>query len=179
MLDMSLCGEQLVKSLNEAMQWCAAFADVSCPATTLRSAALEPRRLEHSYIATVESVCSARAASIWRAKEISGSAAECVYLGKLMLYYPEVDLACGGPEAGSFGYFDRNSCPPWDSLVAIVEDTMLRQPDVLVTALLAWVRQAMVAIADDGIESSPEGSIEWLSSEAATRFGLVHLLHAA
>jgi hypothetical protein len=70
--------------------------------------------------------------------------------GRLMSYWPEENLACGGAEYASVGFFDVDNTPPWDTWVAFSGKT-----------LLSWVPDELVGLASKGIEANPEACIAW------------------
>ena len=70
--------------------------------------------------------------------------------GRLMSYWPEENLACGGAEYASVGFFDVDNTPPWDTWVAFSGG-----------ALLSWVPGELVDLASKGIEANPEACIAW------------------
>jgi hypothetical protein len=70
--------------------------------------------------------------------------------GRLLLYTPSENLACGAAEASSNGFFDVNNVPPWDIWVHFSEGT-----------LVSWVPPALVDVAQMGIYVNPEACIRW------------------
>lgn len=70
--------------------------------------------------------------------------------GRLMSYWPEENLACGGAQYASVGFFDVDNTPPWDTWVAFSGDV-----------LLSWVPGELVDLASKGIEANPEACITW------------------
>jgi hypothetical protein len=70
--------------------------------------------------------------------------------GRLLLYWPDENLACGGAEVSSHGFFDVNNVPPWDLWVAFSERT-----------LVSWVPAQVIEIAQLGIDANPEACIRW------------------
>jgi hypothetical protein len=60
--------------------------------------------------------------------------------GRLLLYTPSENLACGAAEANSNGFFDVNNVPPWDIWVDFSEGT-----------LVSWVPPALLDVAQMGI----------------------------
>jgi hypothetical protein len=70
--------------------------------------------------------------------------------GRLLLYSPSENLACGAAEASSNGFFDVNNVPPWDIWVDFSEDT-----------LVSWVPPALLDVAQMGIYVNPEACIRW------------------
>jgi hypothetical protein len=70
--------------------------------------------------------------------------------GRLLLYTPSENLACGAAEASSNGFFDVNNVPPWDIWVEFSEGT-----------LVSWVPPALTDVAQMGIYVNPEACIRW------------------
>lgn len=82
--------------------------------------------------------------------------------GRLLIYFPNVDLACGAAEQETAGFFDVNNVPPWDTWVAYIQDEY--NADSFDTEyLIAWVPPEFVSLANDGIDVNPEQCIMWLS----------------
>lgn len=71
-------------------------------------------------------------------------------VGRLLLYRPSENLACGAAEVSSNGFFDLNNAPPWDIWIDFSEST-----------LASWVPPALVDLAQMGIYVNPEGCIRW------------------
>jgi hypothetical protein len=70
--------------------------------------------------------------------------------GRLLLYSPSENLACGAAEASSNGFFDVNNVPPWDIWIDFSEGT-----------LVSWVPPALLDVAQMGIYVNPEECIRW------------------
>jgi hypothetical protein len=70
--------------------------------------------------------------------------------GRLLLYRPAENLACGAAEQSSHGFFDVNNVPPWDIWVDFSEGT-----------LVSWVPPPLVQAAEAGIDANPEQCIQW------------------
>ena len=70
--------------------------------------------------------------------------------GRVLLYSPEENLACGGAEFSSHGFFDVNNVPPWDLWVAFSERT-----------LVSWIPPQVIETAQLGIDANPEACINW------------------
>ena len=71
-------------------------------------------------------------------------------IGRLLLYIPSENLACGAAEVSSNGFFDVNNVPPWDIWVDFSEGT-----------LVSWVPPALLDVAQMGIYVNPEACIGW------------------
>ena len=70
--------------------------------------------------------------------------------GRLLLYTPSENLACGAADASSNGFFDVNNVPPWDIWVEFADRT-----------LVSWVPPALIDVAQMGIYANPEACIRW------------------
>jgi hypothetical protein len=70
--------------------------------------------------------------------------------GRLLLYVPTENLACGAAQVSSCGFFDVNNVPPWDIWVDFSQET-----------LVTWVPPVLVEAAQLGIDVNPEGCIRW------------------
>jgi hypothetical protein len=70
--------------------------------------------------------------------------------GRLLIYYPHENLACGAAEVSSNGFFDVNNVPPWDIWVDFSERT-----------LVSWVPPVFLEAAQMGIDVNPEACIRW------------------
>lgn len=70
--------------------------------------------------------------------------------GRLLLYSPSENLACGAAEASSNGFFDVNNVPPWDIWIEFSEGT-----------LVSWVPPGLLDVAQMGIYVNPEECIRW------------------
>jgi hypothetical protein len=70
--------------------------------------------------------------------------------GRLLLYFPEENLACGAAQVSSGGFYDLDNVPPWDIWVGFSGG-----------ALLSWAPPALIEIAQMGIDVNPETCIRW------------------
>ena len=96
----------------------------------------------------VQSVISRRAALVIELNHFQTAAHRAE--GRLLTYWPEENLACGGAEYASVGFFDVDNTPPWDTWVAFSGK-----------ALLSWVPGELVDLVSQGIEANPEGCVAW------------------
>ena len=100
----------------------------------------------------VQSVISRRAALVIELTHLQIAAHRAE--GRLMTYWPEETLACGGAEYASVGFFDVDNTPPWDTWVAFSNKV-----------LLSWVPGELVDLVSKGIEANPEGCIAWYEQD--------------
>jgi hypothetical protein len=73
--------------------------------------------------------------------------------GGFLLYSPSENLACGGSEASSNGFFDTDNVPPWDLWLGFSNGT-----------LVSWVPPSLVDVAAMGVFVNPEECIRWADS---------------
>jgi len=165
--------EQVKTRLAQTIFWCAPRADLSNPAASLRTPQLRPRLLEESRFSAVETVANAR--ELFGGVEIRKATIPSNLVGgRLLIYFPNYDLACGAAEQETGGFFDVNNVPPWDTWVAYLRDA--RSVESYDTEyLIAWIPREFVALADDGIAVNPEECIQWLKD---TPVELVNVLRA-
>jgi hypothetical protein len=77
--------------------------------------------------------------------------------GRLLVYYPDEELADGAAEEASGGFFDVENVPAWDTWVGLYQDE--RGEDYLVS----WVPPSFREIVGEGIRVNPEECIHWIS----------------
>lgn len=154
--------ERFKVRLAQTIFWCAPRIDIRNPATSLRTPELRPRLLEESRASAVDAVCYARESYGGieiRKATIPGDLGG----GRLLVYFPNNDLACGAAEQETAGFFDINNVPPWDTWVAYVQDEQPNIDSFDTEYLIAWVPPEFVGLASEGISVNPEQCILWLS----------------
>lgn len=83
--------------------------------------------------------------------------------GRLLIYFPDSDLADGAAEAVSRGFFDLHNVPPWDTWIALADDGPRANLSVR-QYVVSWVPAQLVACVSAGIAVNPEECIAWLDS---------------
>ncbi|MGE0871284.1 MAG: hypothetical protein AB7P03_22175 [Kofleriaceae bacterium] len=83
-------------------------------------------------------------------------------VGRLLVYFPDVNLCCGAAEHESHGFFDVENTPPWDTWIALGVDHNVTKTSPYRVYLVSWVPTELVELADAGIQANPEGCIRWL-----------------
>lgn len=142
--------------LREAITWCRSSLDVTAPARSLRSEANRARVLESDYFSCVGTVASLRRSGC---RQLPPDVPQwSLEGGRLLAYRPDMDLACGGAQAASRGFFDVNNAPPWDTWVAMAQESGADA----IPYLVAWVPPQFVSLAQQGIDANPECCIVWL-----------------
>src|SRR5689334_7231944 len=114
-----------VTRLAQAMAWCGPRLDLDAVATSLRSEQLRPRILEIDRATIVRDV--ARQRTIDAAVRLATAVSSISDLrgGRLLVYFPDAELADGAAEAETNGFFDINDAPPWDTWVGLFSDPQL------------------------------------------------------
>lgn len=74
--------------------------------------------------------------------------------GRLLAFFPDETLSCGGASVLTQGYFDYENSPPWDTWVSF---TIQERG----TRLLAWVPEEWIRLVERGIWANPEKCLEW------------------
>lgn len=148
--------------LAEAIAWCEARLAIHDIKNGFRSQELQPRVLETSRVATVQGLVSYRA-TILRRKVHPIATMRVLAEGQLLVYWPDLELACGAAEFATQGFFDVHNVPPWDTWVALFHDG---DRGVGSDYLVSWVPTSFVEVAARGIDVNPEGCIAWLSDSA-------------
>jgi hypothetical protein len=140
-------------TLEQAIAWCAAKATLTEPRSCLRGEPFGGRstgRLDRSFV--VDAVR-------WRTARASLQPPTSAD-GRLLAYFPDLNLCDGFAEVQSSGYLDRDNCPPWESWVALLVDP--RADDYHRRVLVSWVPAVFVPLVAAGIEANPEECISWL-----------------
>ena len=149
-------------ALAQTIAWCDPRADPRDPAASLRSVELRPQMLADDREWVVPALAAHRSyadAATKMAKPVT--TASDLRGGRLLIYFPDAELADGAAEAESGGYFDVFNTPPWDSWVALLRDD--RTDDLGYSVyLVCWVPSVFVDIASAGIGVNPEECILWL-----------------
>jgi hypothetical protein len=83
--------------------------------------------------------------------------------GRLLVYFPDIELADGAAQAETNGYLDVHNTPPWDSWVALIGDETAERFET--RFLLAYVPAAFVESVGRGIWSNPEECLCWYTDK--------------
>lgn len=154
--------EQFKIRLAQTIFWCAPRADKASPATSLRTTELRPGLLAENRSSTVNTVVHKR--ELFGGVDIrKATIPTALGGGRLLVYFPNNDLACGAAEQETAGFFDINNVPPWDTWVDFCHDETINVDSFDTEYLIAWVPPDFVSLANAGIEVNPEQCILWLS----------------
>ena len=129
----------------------------------LRSEALHPfaqslARFGADPAAIVDQVADARSQTLKQTGKGSNSKSADLCDGRLLLYSPEDNLSDGAAEYVSFGFFDVDNVPPWDTWV-----TMFGKH------LVSWVPPQLIRSVQEGLDVNPEQCIMWADDSSVSR----------
>ena len=144
--------------LAQTIAWCESHTRLAAAQASLRSEELQPRVLEVDRATTVGHVVGYRGTLIGDVRLIDKS--EDFKGGRLLLYFPDEELACGAAQVATQGFFDLNNAPPWDTWIGLFRDEDIRSA---ADYLVSWVPPPFVELVAVGIDVNPERCIEWLS----------------
>ena len=148
------------ENLTQTIWWCEQKADISNPDRCLRTEELRPEIFEESRASAVETVTYRRLSQgepVIRSLKPSKKLAK----GKLIVHFPNMNLACGVAEVITNGFFDHNNVPPWDTWVGYFKDSSKHTQEA--SYLISWVPPVFIASVDKAINAIPEECVLWLS----------------
>jgi hypothetical protein len=149
------------RRLAETISWCASRARGDEPRRSLRSESLSPSVLAVNRASCVRSVVASRSGLV---RDVGQRLVGRPSLlgGRLLVYFPDADLADGAAEVQSRGFFDVHNVPPWDTWIALARETGTRADASYGEYIVAWVPPALLELAQAGISVNPEECIAWL-----------------
>jgi hypothetical protein len=150
-----LLPEPLRQALADTVAWCSTRAVLADPQSSLRGEPFGSRStcvIDTAFVLEVARWRSGRAESQPTVGEPGG---------RLLAYFPDLNLCDGAAEAESSGYLDVENCPPWETWVALLEDTST-QDSGRRRVLISWVPSVFIPLASAGIRVNPEECIVWL-----------------
>jgi len=150
--------------LAQAIAWCERHFDVAAISTSLRSERLRPRILEIDRAAVVRDVAHQRAADPAVRSAPAVQSIEDLRGGRLLVYFPDMELADGAAQAETNGFFDVNDAPPWDTWVGLFSDPELTGQGEKGVYLVSWVPAELTPIVQEGLDVSMTECIVWLEN---------------
>jgi hypothetical protein len=162
--------DDLDQRIVETMSWCTQHSILKRTRRCLRPARIAPPPLPINRWKAVETVISARRALI----KVTGEVTINDMSGRLLVYFPDLNLADGAAEVASQDFFDVHNAPPCGTWIGYFEDG--GSDPSRSSYLLAWIPQVFLDVARHGVEANPEKCIVWLSdTQLALRYILKHL----
>lgn len=166
-------------SLGQTIAWCAGrdlVPDPSSPSNSLRTEELKPQFfvLAESVAerqALVDDLVEKRVKLLRRQGSLRVLPARDLAGGRLLLYDPERNPWDSASFVASFGFFDWDNLPPWDTWVAYVHDEDRESqaqragvdPPPFTSFLVSWVPPELIERADAGVRANPPDCALWAS----------------
>lgn len=179
--------------LAETIAWCSKRASSDDPMNSLRSCDLRPPIFMHTervydsqweqaavqvrtvleIQAIVDNVAVERANRLrlgYKVNDYPNASADDLAGGRILLYDPYNNLFDGAAESETYGFFDIDNVPPWDTWVCCVgsedgiEETSQRYAYPYYSFLVSWVPPQFVELVDEGIKVNPEACILWATN---------------
>jgi hypothetical protein len=124
----------------------------------LRHLAQSLARVGADHAAIVERVADRRSQILKNSGTYSDSPISGLHGGRLLVFAPEDNLACGAAEYASMGFFDVDNVPPWDTWIAMFGKY-----------LVSWVPSQIVPLVQEGLDVNPEQCILWSNDPSLSR----------
>jgi hypothetical protein len=146
--------------LTETIEFCAPRASVDDPVGCLRIDGLRPFPHTRDRGASVVYVADSRHSPVYAPKAKPAVGRSDLLQGRLLVYFPDLDLSDGAAEAESRGFLDVYNSPPWATWIAHRSDD--REDTTTDSYLISWVPPCFVDGVSAGIRVNPEECILWL-----------------
>jgi hypothetical protein len=146
--------DDLIQNLAETIAWCSSRPQPWSPVVSFRSIDIAPEFGSNDRKSWVDSVAKQRRRALGRGKHSLPERIQW-WEGRLLVYFPDENLACGAAEAETGGFLTVDNVPPWDTWVAYLHE------DDQTTYLVSWVPAKMMRIVDSGIHVNPEKCFDW------------------
>jgi hypothetical protein len=124
----------------------------------LRDLAESLARVGTDHAAIVERVADRRSQLLRSSGTHLDSPVPGLHGGRLLVFAPEDNLACGAAEYASMGFFDVDNVPPWDTWIAMFGKY-----------LVSWVPSQIVPLVQEGLDVNPEQCILWSDDPSLSR----------
>lgn len=147
------------ENLTQTIWWCSQKSDITNPYECLRTEELRPEIFEESRASAVQTVIYRRLTqgepvirNLKPSKNLAG--------GKLIVYFPNMNLACGVSQDITEGFFDHNNVPPWDTWISYFNDSSKHINEA--SYLVSWIPPVFIDSVDKAINAIPEECVLWL-----------------
>jgi hypothetical protein len=157
--------------LAEAVSHCTAVSAASDPASSLRSPGLRPDGLPWvtawskqlpaaHWDDWMDRIASARSRNLSVRGAYPSAVTGRLNGGRVLLYFPDEQLADGAAAEASGGYFDLDNAPPWDTWMWI-EDAPPHPGAGFTWWIATFVPPALIGCAERGRRVNPEQCLQW------------------
>lgn len=159
------------RALAEAQTWCALKLDLAEPATSLRSAALEP--YTHQFSQDWQNVPDDISALIARRRQGLGAISELAVSGspgpgRILCVLSHTDTQMGEGVPASDGVIDDCYLPPWDGWFGLLNVQTIHED--FLSLLLAWIPYPLIERVERAAVVGATQSLLWLDSEWPPRW---------
>ena len=83
--------------------------------------------------------------------------------GKPLRYEPDFNVSDGASQDSTYGYFDRNDAPPWDTWICFTD-----------RSLISWVPPSLVDLVRLGIDVNPFDCVGWVDDKQLAELRAAH-----
>jgi hypothetical protein len=157
--------------LAEVVAYCGSVLAAGDPISSLRSPALRPDGILHarhwrtqlpepSWDDWMDQIAEIRADNLRARGAYPSTVGGGLEGGRVMLYFPDEQLADGASAEASGGYFDLDNVPPWDTWMWI-EDAPPHAHAWFTWWIATYVPPALVDGAERGRRVNPEQCLQW------------------
>jgi hypothetical protein len=132
----------------------------------LRSKSLTPASIdsqETDRTAAVEQLCERRVQFLQHLGVCIEAGSYDLASGKLLRYEPDFNVSDGASQDTTYGYFDVNDAPPWDTWICFTD-----------RSLISWVPPSLIDLVRSGIEVNPVDCIGWVDNQQLTKLRAAH-----
>jgi hypothetical protein len=151
-------------SLEDTIAWVEPRVDLGDLVGCLRSPVIAPATLEPTRHEAVRTV-------VVRRRRPTTSPRKSLLGGRLLVYFPDLDLCDGAAQAESAGLLDMHNAPPHDTWVGLYADDGAAGDET--TYLVAWIPPTLVDLVSDGIAVNPEECIRWIEDSGTDLWRLI------
>lgn len=160
-------GIRLLMWISEAAAWCEASANKAMPETSLRSLSIQKVAFRESRYDYIYDIQKLRSSSLYyQGRLLKACPKSLIQTGRLLVFFPDMNLEDGAAAARTNGYFAPNNLPPWDTWIDYFEEPYVKEESNVGIRkyLIAWVPNIFVDVVQGGIEVNPEMCIQWLEN---------------
>lgn len=160
--------------LAQTIAWCNNQDFRSDPVNSLRTRELKPVSFTYAETlaqrqALVEALAEKRLRLMRSAGRFRPLPARHLAGGRLLLYDPDRNTYDSGALVESYGYFDWDNLPPWDTWVSYLRDEARERAarkdsepgGSFLGYLVSWVPSPLVEQADAGVRGNADGCLMW------------------
>ncbi len=160
--------------LAQTIAWCSQQDFLADPVNSLRTPKLRPASFAYAETvaqrqALVEHLAETRLRIMRSEGRFRPLPAHHLAGGRLLLYDPDRNTFDNGALVESYGYFDWDNLPPWDTWLSYVRDQTRekqaqrgnQEDDGFQSYLVSWVPSSLLERVDAGVRGNGDGCLRW------------------